>query len=86
MFKAIPKEIRDQIIQRIKNDGVSVTQAAKDAGISPKTIYGWLSGRTLASEPGQLEILRLKKENTSLYELVGRLTAELKFRGKKSDH
>lgn len=77
MFKAIPKEIREQIIARIKNDGVTVSQAAIDAGISVKTIYTWLSNESGKADVNILEFNRLKRENEGLYELVGKLTAEL---------
>jgi transposase-like protein len=37
--KTIAKDVKDQILNRIKNEGVSVIQAAKDHGISEGTIY-----------------------------------------------
>ncbi len=36
----IAPEIKEQIINRIKNDGISVLQASKDHGVSADTIYG----------------------------------------------
>jgi len=74
MYKAIPKEIRDQILSRIKNDGVTVADAARDAGISTKTIYGWLSQESRTTDCNLLEMNRLKRENQALKELVGTLT------------
>ena len=82
MFKAIPKEIRDQIMQRIKNDGVTADQAANDAGVSPKTVYGWLSKESKAENCNLLELSRLKRENQALCEIVGQLSLEIK-RSKK---
>lgn len=76
MYKPIPKEIKEQILSRIKNEGIPVSQAAKDHGINVRTIYGWLSKGTSA-EPGLLELNRLKKERDGLYQLVGKLTAQL---------
>ena len=35
----ISKEIKDQILGRIKNDGISVTQASENHGVSVQTIY-----------------------------------------------
>ncbi|HEY4521211.1 MAG TPA: transposase [Candidatus Paceibacterota bacterium] len=32
-------EVREQIINRIKNDGVSVAEASKEHGVSEATIY-----------------------------------------------
>lgn len=74
MFKAVPKEIRDQIISRIKNDGVTVPKAAADAGISPTTVYGWLSKESKITNCDQLELARVKRECQGLYEIIGKLT------------
>lgn len=74
-FKVIPKEIKEQVLNRIKNEGVTVTQAAADAGLSPKTIYNWLRTKTL-SNVSILELSRLKRENKLLLELIGKLTLE----------
>jgi hypothetical protein len=42
MFKSkVSREIKEQVLGRVKS-GVPVNQAAADAGISPKSIYGWL--------------------------------------------
>ena len=35
----IAPDVRDQILKRIKEEGASVTQAAKDHGASEATIY-----------------------------------------------
>ncbi|MGH7203478.1 MAG: helix-turn-helix domain-containing protein [Candidatus Levyibacteriota bacterium] len=40
-FKVIAKEIKEQILQRIKEKGISVADAAAEHGISTKTIYNW---------------------------------------------
>lgn len=75
-FHVIPKETKEQILSRIKNDGISVPQAAKDAGISDATIYTWL-GRTTKGQQNNIEVLRLKRELQGAYELIGKLTTEL---------
>ena len=77
MFKAIPKEIRDQILSRIKNDGITANQAANDAGVSPKTVYGWLSKESKAANCNLIELSRLKRENQALFEIIGKLTAQI---------
>lgn len=81
-FKFIPKEIKEQILKRIKEEGITVTQAATDAGISSKTIYNWMRSKTL-SDGSVLEISRLKRENRELLEIIGRLTHNL-TRSKKN--
>ncbi len=82
-FHVIPKEKKEQILNRIKNDGVSVPQAAKDAGISDATIYTWL-GRTAKGQQNTTEVLRLKRELQGTYELIGKLTADLNMFKKKN--
>ena len=77
MFKAIPKEIRDQIMSRIKNEGVTAYQAANDAGISPKTVYGWLTKEAGKTDCNIIEFNRLKRQNEGLYQIIGKLTAEI---------
>ncbi len=84
-FRVIPKETKEQILNRIKNDGISVPQAAKDAGISDSTIYTWL-GRTAQGKENNTEVFRLKRELTGVYELLGKLTTELAGFKKKNGH
>lgn len=75
-------EVKEQIINRIKNDGVSVVAAAKDHGISEATIYGWIS-KKVEGQPTLSEIIRLKKENAQLMMLVGEITMKLSESQKK---
>ena len=39
----IAPELKEQIINRIKNEGVTVSQVASDHGISETTVYHWIS-------------------------------------------
>jgi transposase-like protein len=81
-FKFIPKEIKEEILKRIKEEGVTVKQAADDAGISTKTIYNWMRSNS-AKDTSILEISRLKRENKELLEIIGELTHEVKKSKKK---
>lgn len=76
-FRTIPKELKEQILSRIKNDGVSVLQAAKDHGVSTKTIYNWLNQR-LDKVPSYREFAHLRKQNQDLLAIIGALTVETK--------
>ena len=80
-YKVAP-EIRQQFIDRIKNEGLSVSQAAKEAGVHETTVYGWL-GKGADSVPSVLELARLKRENKELLELVGEITLKLSESQKK---
>ncbi|MFZ1074915.1 MAG: transposase [Minisyncoccia bacterium] len=71
----IAPEIKEQIINRIKNDGISVAEAAKEHGVSTVTIYAWLG--TSAKGVSIIEHNRVKKENGLLKALIGELTFKL---------
>lgn len=78
----IAPELKEQIINRIKNDGVTVVQAAKDHGVSEGTIYTWIAKKT-EGQPNLSEIIRLKRENSQLLQLVGEITLKLSETQKK---
>lgn len=79
----IPKEVKEDIIRRVKEEGVTVAQAAKDHGIHETTIYGWL-GTGAVSAPSWGEFIRLQKQNRELFEVVGELTVKLSQSQKKN--
>jgi transposase len=58
----IAKEIKDEIINKIRHEGLSVTEAATNYGISNRTIYAWL-GTKAKGVISVLEHNKLKKEN-----------------------
>lgn len=78
----IAHDVREQIINRIKNDGISVSQAAKEHGISDATIYGWIA-KKVDGQPSVSENIRLRKENQHLLQLVGEITLKLSEAQKK---
>lgn len=79
----IPQELRDQIVSRIKNDGISVKQAALEHGVSDRSIYGWLGGG-VRGQPTTLEYAKLRRENQTLKEMLGEVTMEFKQSQKNS--
>lgn len=78
----IAQDVKEQIINRIKNEGISVSQAAKEHGISDTSIYGWLGSRA-QGVPSVLEMTRLRRENEELLRLVGKITLTLSEAQKK---
>ena len=78
----IAPDVKEQVINRIKNEGVSVSQAAKDHGIAENTIYGWIAKKT-EGQPTLSEIIKLKRENVQLLQLVGEITLKLSETQKK---
>ncbi len=78
----IASDVKDQIINRIKNDGVTVVQAAQEHGVSENTIYAWIAKKT-DGQPTLGEIIKLKKENAQLFQLLGEITLKLSETQKK---
>jgi len=81
MFKAVPKEIKEDILNKVKS-GQKVLDLANQYGISNRTIYGWLS--RLAKPPINLiEYNRLKKENEELKRIIGMMALDLESEKKR---
>jgi transposase-like protein len=78
----VSKETKEQILKRIKEDGVPVAKVAEEHGITPKNIYNWLA-RGVTAGPSVLEMAKLKRENQALKELIGEMTLELSSAKKK---
>lgn len=78
----IAKEVREQILSRVKNEGVSVADAAKDHGVNPTTIYEWLKDGA-ESGASALEVAKLKRENLELRLLVADMVLKLSEAQKK---
>lgn len=79
----IAPELKAQIITRIREEGIPASQAAKEHGVHEKTVYGWLA-KKIEGQPSFSEIIRLKKENRQLLELVGEMTLKLSEAQKKT--
>lgn len=77
-FRPIEPAVKAAILDQIRNQGVSVSEAAASHKVSPKTIYTWLRAGVVDGDKNLvLELNRLRKENEQLYKLLGRATAEL---------
>jgi len=81
MAKKIDPEIRDKIVEKIKNDGLSAAKAAQEFGISANTIYNWLGRGKIGSDT--LEIGKLKRENQQLKLIIAELMLD-SSKGKKN--
>ena len=61
----IAADVKADILRRVKEEGVSVAQAAKDHGISEGTIYGWMvKGATGAPSWGSSPGFRSRTGNS----------------------
>lgn len=79
----IPADIKADILRRVKEEGVPVIAAAKDHGVSERTIYSWL-GKGVTGAPSWSEFARLQRQNRELFEVVGELTVKLSAAQKKN--
>ena len=82
MSKPIPKELKEEIITKIKTEGISGAEAARRYGVNVKNIYRWLADGVSGTSSQVLELNRLRRENQQLKQLIGQLLFE-KERGKK---
>ncbi len=66
----ISPEIKQQILHRIKSEGVSAAQAAREHGVSSVTVYAWLRRSTILPS-NILQLNKLRRENDELKKLLG---------------
>ena len=78
----IAPDVKEQILKRIKDEGIPVSQAAKDHGVSEATIYAWLT-KGVSRNPSWMEFTKLKRDNQMLLAMVGELTVKLSQSQKK---
>ena len=79
----VSADVKQQILERVKNQGIPIVQIAQEHGISDKTVYGWLS-KGLKGQPTWMEVAKLKKENRALKELLGNVMYERNVAQKKN--
>lgn len=83
--KRIPLELKEQILQRIRTEGISAAQAAREHGVSTPTIYSWLSSSS-ELPANILQINKLKRENEELQRLLGKTMMEIERAKKNNAH
>ena len=77
--KPIDEKVRSEIITKIRDEGMTVTEASNRYDVGKTAIYTWMRDGVVNSTSSLiLENNRLKKENEQLYNLLGRATVELK--------
>lgn len=79
MAKGKPTDpnIRAEIVNKIRNEGLSVSAASAQYNVSAKSIYTWLREGVVGGNRNLiLENNKLKKELEQAYRIIGRFTAE----------
>jgi len=77
------QKLKATVIAKIREEGLSVTEASNQYGVTTKSLYRWLKEGVVNSDTSLiLENNKLKKEIEQLYALLGRATAEMQ-RSKK---
>ncbi len=79
----ISSDLKADILRRVKEEGIPVSQAAKDHGIHESTIYSWLT-KGASGSPSFAEFARIARQNKELLELVGELTLKMSQAQKNS--
>jgi len=41
-YRRVPQELKDKILDAVKNDGIPVSQASREYGVSTPSIHSWL--------------------------------------------
>lgn len=80
-YPLLTPEQKREIIARIKEKGERAADLAKEYGVQPRNIYGYLS-RSGQSSGALLELSKLKREREALLKIIGELIADQKL-GKK---
>lgn len=76
--KPIDPVLKAEIVSKIRNDGMSVSEASATYGVNAKSIYYWLRDGVVDGNRNLiLENNKLRKEIEQLYKLLGRATAEM---------
>jgi transposase-like protein len=76
MSEVIKKEIKDEILFKIKSEGMRVSDAAEKYGFCSRTIYGWLSSAGITNSSSRI-VAQQKREIDGLYAIIGKLSTEL---------
>lgn len=74
-YNKVSKDLRNQILERVKTSGKSIAEISTEHGIGKTTIYEWL--RESTGETPARDLIRLTKENKELKQIIGELTVQM---------
>ena len=85
MPTAISKDIKDQVLARVREGKETVVDIARQHGLKVNTVYGWLTRSVSGPGSPLLQASKLKRENQYLKQIIGNLMLNME-RGKKNRH
>ena len=77
----VSKDLRNQILERVKTSGKSIAEISTEHGIGKTTIYEWL--RESTGEAPARDLIKLQRENKELKQIIGELTVQIGIAQKK---
>ena len=80
-YNKVSRDVRNQILERVKTSGKSIAEISEEHGIGKTTIYEWL--RESTGEAPARDLIKLTKENKELKQIIGELTVQLGIAQKK---
>jgi len=84
--RRVPQELKDKILDAVKNDGIPVAQASREYGVSTPSIHWWLKKEAVNiwwERVDMREVNRLRKDKEDLLKLVWAMAAEIEKTKKK---
>jgi len=78
MATFISPEQRAKILSAIKDEGMSIIDAAKTFQVTEDTIKKWMRKQTKNSHTSSTEVQRLKQENQDLKAIIGEMVLHQK--------
>jgi transposase len=84
MAQYISPEQRAKIISAIKDEGMSIPDAAKTFMVKEETVKKWLRRQTKNGHTSSTEVQKLRQENQELKAIIGEMILHQKMKKKSS--
>jgi transposase len=84
MAQFITAEQRAKILSAIKDEGMSVPDAAKTFLVAEKTIRRWLTKQPKNGHTSSTEVQKLRQENQELKAIIGEMILHQKMKKKNT--
>lgn len=84
MATFVSPEQRAKILSAVKDEGMSIPDAAKTFLIREETVKKWMRKQTKNGHTSSTEVQRLKQENQELKAIIGEMILHQKMKKKSS--